>query len=53
MTTFVEPRDYDEYLSPAERPVHLLRILSAEKMRVQLVSENLISNAQASLFDPQ
>jgi hypothetical protein len=54
MTTFVEPRDYDEYLSPDERPpVHLLRILSAEKMRVQLVSENLISNAQASLFDAQ
>ncbi len=31
MTTFLEPRDYAEYLTPAERPpVHLLRILACE-----------------------
>ncbi len=30
--TFLEPRDYEEYLAPTERaPVHLLRILPAEK----------------------
>jgi putative SOS response-associated peptidase YedK len=54
MTTFIEPRDYDEYLATSERPpVHLLRILAADRMRVKLVGESLISNAQASLFDPQ
>jgi putative SOS response-associated peptidase YedK len=54
MTTFLEPRDYDEYLAKSERPpVHLLRILPADKMRVALVSQSPISNAQASLFDPQ
>lgn len=32
MTTFLEPRDYEEYLVLAERlPVHLLRILPAER----------------------
>ncbi len=54
MTTFLEPRDYEEYLAPAERPpVHLLRILPAEKMRAQLVSEEPITNRQVGLFDSQ
>jgi putative SOS response-associated peptidase YedK len=54
MTTFLEPRDYDEYLAKSERPpVHLLRTLPADKMRVELVREDPISNAQAGLFDPQ
>jgi len=54
MTTFVEPRDYEEYLAPAERaPVHLLRILPAEKMRARLVETSMISNKQVSLFDSQ
>ena len=54
MTTFLEPRDYDEYLARTERPpVHLLRILPADRMRVELVSQSPISNAQANLFDPQ
>ena len=54
MTTFLEPRDYEEYLAPSERPpVHLLRILPAEKMHVQLVENSPITNAQATLFDPQ
>ncbi len=52
MTTFIEPRDYAEYLAPSERPpLHLLRILPAERMRVQLVESSLITNAQVSLFD--
>ena len=52
MTTFVEPCDYDEYLAASERPpVHLLRILPAEEMRVQLVQNSPITNAQVNLFD--
>ena len=54
MTTFLEPRDYDEYLSASQRPpVHLLRILPAEEMRLQLVETSLITNAQVGLFDSQ
>jgi len=54
MTTFLEPRDYEEYLALAERPpVHLLRILPAEKMRARLVSEDAITNRQVGLFDSQ
>ena len=54
MTTFLEPRDYDEYLAPAERPaVHLLRILPASKMKARLVEASPISNMQVSLFDSQ
>jgi len=54
MTTFLEPRDYDEYLSPSQRPpVHLLRILPAEEMRLQLVETSPITNAQVGLFDSQ
>ena len=52
MTTFLEPRDYDEYLAPAERPpVHLLRILPASQMAVRLVESTPISNHQVNLFD--
>ncbi|GGG93953.1 SOS response-associated peptidase [Silvibacterium dinghuense] len=40
MTTFLEPRDYDEYLATSQRsPVHLLRILPAERMQMRLVEE--------------
>ena len=54
MTTFLEPRDYEEYLAPAERaPVHLLRILPASKMRARLVDATPISNQQVNLFDSQ
>ena len=54
MTTFLEPRDYEEYLAPAERaPVHLLRILPASKMKAHLVEATPISNQQVSLFDSQ
>ena len=54
MTTSVEPRDYDEYLAPDARPpVHLLRIFPADKMRVELVGANSITNEQVGLFDSQ
>lgn len=54
MTTFLEPRDYDEYLSASQRPpVHLLRIFPAEEMRVQLVETSPITNAEVGLFDSQ
>lgn len=54
MTTFLEPRDYEEYLAPAERPpVHLLRILPASKMKARLVAATPISNQQVNLSDSQ
>lgn len=54
MTTFVEPRDYEEYLAPADRPpVHLLRVLPAERMCVERVDASPITNAQVDLFDSQ
>jgi putative SOS response-associated peptidase YedK len=54
MTTFIEQRDLEEYLTVGERsPVHLLRILPAEKMRVELVGNSPITNAQVGLFDSQ
>jgi putative SOS response-associated peptidase YedK len=54
MTTFIEPRDYEEYLISAERPpVHLLRILPANKMQARLVDASPITNLQVNLFDPQ
>jgi putative SOS response-associated peptidase YedK len=54
MTTFLEPRDYAEYLAPTERPpVHLLRILPADEMRATLIGKSDISSQQVSLFDSQ
>ena len=54
MTTFIEPRDFAEYLAPSERPpVHLLRVLAAEKMHVELIGSSPITNAQVNLFDAQ
>lgn len=52
MTTILEPRDYDEYLAHTERPpLHLLRITSAEKMRVKRVDEVEEKSPQMGLFD--
>jgi len=52
MTTFLDPKDYAEYLEPAERPpVHLLRIFPAEKMRARMVTTTPITNKQVGLFD--
>ena len=54
MTTFLEPRDYEEYLTPADRPpVHLLRILPASRMKARLVDATPITNQQVNLFDSQ
>jgi putative SOS response-associated peptidase YedK len=54
MTTFLEPCDYKEYLTPAERPpVHLLRILPANKMKATLIDSTPITNQQVRLFDSQ
>jgi hypothetical protein len=52
MTAFLEPRDYGEYLAPAEGPpVHLLRILPSGKMMAILVESIPITNMQPGLFD--
>jgi putative SOS response-associated peptidase YedK len=54
MTTFIEPHELEEYLEPADRPpLHLLRILPAERIRVKLIGNSSISNAQVNLFDSQ
>jgi putative SOS response-associated peptidase YedK len=54
ITTFLDPRDYPEYLAPAERPpVHLLRILPADEMRVTLLGNTDTTSRQVSLFDSQ
>ena len=54
MTTFLEPRDYEEYLTPAERPpVHLLRIFPASRMRARVVDATPIINQEVNLFDSQ
>jgi putative SOS response-associated peptidase YedK len=52
MTTFLEPRDYAEYLEPSERPpVHLLRVFDADAMRSMLIEKSPITNRQVSLFN--
>ena len=55
MTTFLETRDYDGYLTVEDRvPSHLLRILPAEAMRARLIDETpLTNNRQVTLFDSQ
>lgn len=51
MTTFLEPKDYDEYLAPSERPpLHLLRILPASKLKARLVENPEIGEGQINLF---
>ena len=52
MTTFLEPRDYAEYLQLAERPpLHLLRIFSSDEMQAAIVEKTDVINRQVSLFD--
>jgi putative SOS response-associated peptidase YedK len=61
MTSILEPRDYAEYLAPAQRPpMHLLRILPAEEMRATPLAESAArdarpaaGDAQLALFDDQ
>jgi putative SOS response-associated peptidase YedK len=52
LTTILDPRDYEEYLTVAERPpVHLLRILQAEAMHVMRAEESDATDPQLDLFD--
>jgi putative SOS response-associated peptidase YedK len=52
MTTFLQLRDYAEYLEGTDRPpLHLLRILPSENMHAALVENSSITNRQVSLFD--
>jgi len=52
MTTFLQPRDYAEYLESVDRPpLHLLRILAAKNMNATLVEKSPVTNQQVSLFD--
>lgn len=52
MTVFLEPRDYAGYLETTERPpLHLLRILPVNEMRITLVEKT--TGKQAGLFDRQ
>lgn len=54
MTTFLDRRDYSEYLALSERPpIHLLRIFPAEKMRAQRAGETPFTHCQVGLFDSQ
>ena len=51
-TTILDPHDYGQYLAPAERPpVHLLRILPAEEMRVMRIEEAHATDSQLGLFN--
>ncbi len=50
----LEPREYAEYLAPSDRPpTHLLRVLPDEELKSQLISNDNITQQQASLFDSQ
>lgn len=52
MTTILEPRDYAEYLAPAQRPpLHLVRILPAEEMRATPIEKIEPPKSQPGLFD--
>jgi len=53
LTTILDPSDYEEYLTLAERPpVHLLRIPPAEEMRATRIEESSATDPQLDLFDP-
>ena len=52
LTTILDPRDYEEYLTVAERPpVHLLRIPAAKEMRAIPIEEPKACDQQLDLFD--
>lgn len=52
LTTILDPRDYEEYLTVTERPpVHLLRILPAEAMHVMRAEESDPTDQQLDLFN--
>jgi hypothetical protein len=48
----LEPREYGEYLIAADRPpTHLVRVLPDEELKARLLTEDKITQQQASLFD--
>lgn len=50
----LEPREYSEYLCKSERPPrHLLRTLPDDAMQAKLMTQDAITETQASLFDSQ
>jgi putative SOS response-associated peptidase YedK len=52
LTTILDPRDYEEYLTVSARtPVHLLRILPSEEMRLTRVEDREPAGPQLNLFD--
>lgn len=52
LATILDPRDYEEYLVPAERaPVHLLRIVPPEQMKVTRIEETKARKESPGLFD--
>jgi putative SOS response-associated peptidase YedK len=52
LTTILDPRDYEEYLTATERPpVHLLRVPPGEKMRAARVEESKTTDPQLGLFN--
>jgi len=52
LTTILNPRDYHEYLTPAERPpVHLLRIVPPEEIRATRIEQAKPPDAQLGLFE--
>jgi len=54
LTTILNPRDYEEYLTVAERPpVHLLRILPAQEMRAMRIEESAATHPQLDLFNTE
>jgi putative SOS response-associated peptidase YedK len=56
MPAILDPRDYENYLAPAERPpIHLLRICPAEAMRAMPAGEPTVPDVQLGLFadEPQ
>ncbi len=51
LTTILDPREYEEYLTPAERPpIHLLRVPPAQEMRVTRMAEPAAIGPQLGLF---
>jgi putative SOS response-associated peptidase YedK len=52
LTTILNPRDYEEYLTVEERPpVHLLRILPAQEMHAMRIEEPDAADQQLDLFN--
>ena len=52
LTTILDPRDYEEYLAPAQRlPTHLLRVMPSEEMRATRLEQSDLAVPQLDLFN--